>query len=204
LLSERNGKYRDTVRRFWKGDGGTLAEFATRLSGSSAVYQNDGRKPSASINFITCHDGFTLYDLVSYNDKHNEANGENNHDGANDNNSWNGGAEGPTNDLALNALCWQQQRNFITTLVLSQGVPMLLAGDEFSHTQQRSNNAYCQDNECTWLNWKLCEEQLAFDAFGRAVIQLQRTQLVFQRRKFFLAGPLVVKASWTFHVQALR
>ena len=157
LWSEWNGKYRDTVRRFWKGDGDTLAEFATRLSGSSDLYQNDGRKPSASINFITCHDGFTLHDLVSYNDKHNEANGENNQDGANDNNSWNCGAEGPTDDPAINALRWQQQRNFLTTLLLSQGVPMLLAGDEFSHTQQGSNNTYCQDNERTWLNWELSD-----------------------------------------------
>ena len=157
LWSEWNGKYRDTVRRFWKGDGDTLAEFATRLSGSSDLYQYDGRKPSASINFITCHDGFTLHDLVSYNDKHNEANGENNQDGANDNNSWNCGAEGETDDPAINALRWQQKRNFITTLLLSQGVPMLLAGDELSHTQQGNNNTYCQDNELTWLNWELTD-----------------------------------------------
>ena len=158
LWSEWNGKYRDTVRRFWKGDDDTLAEFATRLSGSSDLYQSDGRKPYASINFITCHDGFTLHDLVSYNDKHNEANGENNQDGANDNNSWNCGAEGPTDDPAINALRWQQKRNFITTLLLSQGVPMLLAGDELSHTQQGNNNAYCQDNEITWLNWELTDD----------------------------------------------
>ena len=131
----------------------TLSEFATRLSGSSDLYQDDGRKPYASINFITCHDGFTLHDLVSYNDKHNEANGEDNHDGANDNNSWNCGAEGPTDDPAINALRGQQKRNFIATLFLSQGVPMLLAGDELSHTQQGNNNTYCQDNELTWLNW---------------------------------------------------
>jgi glycogen operon protein len=144
LWSEWNGKYRDTVRRFWKGDGDSLGEFATRLSGSSDLYQNDGRKPSASINFITCHDGFTLHDLVSYNDKHNEANGENNQDGANDNNTWNCGAEGPSDDPAINARRWQQQRNFLTTLLLSQGVPMLLAGDEFSHTQQGSNNTWAR------------------------------------------------------------
>jgi isoamylase len=190
LWSEWNGKYRDTVRRFWKGDGDTLAEFATRLSGSSDLYQNDGRKPSASINFITCHDGFTLHDLVSYNDKHNEANGEDNQDGANDNNSWNCGAEGPTDDPAINALRWQQQRNFLTTLLLSQGVPMLLAGDEFSHTQQGSNNTYCQDNERTWLNWEWSAEQQAFADFVRAVIQLKRAQPVFQRRKFFLGHPI--------------
>jgi isoamylase len=185
LWSEWNGKYRDTVRRFWKGDDNTLAEFATRLSGSSDLYQSDGRKPYASINFITCHDGFTLHDLVSYNDKHNEANGENNQDGANDNNSWNCGAEGPTDDPDINALRWQQKRNLISTLLLSQGVPMLLAGDELSHTQQGNNNAYCQDNDITWLNWELNDAQQSFCDFVRSVLYLQRTQPVFQRRKFF-------------------
>jgi isoamylase len=185
LWSEWNGKYRDTVRRFWKGDDNTLAEFATRLSGSSDLYQADGRKPYASINFITCHDGFNLHDLVSYNEKHNEANGENNQDGANDNNSWNCGAEGPTDDPAVNALRWQQKRNLMTTLILSQGVPMLLAGDELSQTQQGNNNTYCQDNELTWLNWELTEEQQDFCDVVRAVIQLRRTHPVFQRRKFF-------------------
>jgi glycogen operon protein len=186
LWSEWNGKYRDTVRRFWKGDGDILSEFATRLSGSSDLYQSDGRKPYASINFITCHDGFSLHDLVSYNEKHNEANGENNQDGTNNNDSWNCGAEGPTNDPGINALRWQQKRNLMTTLLLSQGVPMLLAGDELSQTQQGNNNTYCQDNELTWLHWELSEEQQAFCDFVRAVIQLQRTQPVFQRRKFFL------------------
>jgi glycogen operon protein len=185
LWSEWNGKYRDTVRRFWKGDDNTLAEFATRLSGSSDLYQSDGRKPYASINFITCHDGFTLHDLVSYNDKHNEANGENNQDGANDNNSWNCGAEGPTDDPEINALRWQQKRNLISTLLLSQGVPMLLAGDELSHTQQGNNNTYCQDNDITWLNWELNDEQQSFCDFVHSVLYLQRTQPVFQRRKFF-------------------
>jgi isoamylase len=185
LWSEWNGKYRDTVRRFWKGDDNTLSEFATRLSGSSDLYQSDGRKPYASINFITCHDGFPLHDLVSYNEKHNDANGENNQDGANDNNSWNCGAEGLTDDPAINGLRWQQQRNFLTTLLLSEGVPMLLAGDELSHTQQGNNNAYCQDNEITWLTWHLTEEQQAFGDFVRAMIHLRRTQPVFQRRKFF-------------------
>ena len=147
-----------------------LSEFATRLSGSSDLYQNDGRKPYASINFITCHDGFTLHDLVSYNEKHNEANGEDNQDGANDNHSWNCGAEGPTDDPAINALRWQQKRNFMTTLLLSQGVPMLLAGDELSHTQQGNNNTYCQDNELTWLNWDLTDEQQDFCDFVRSVI----------------------------------
>ena len=185
LWSEWNGKYRDTVRRFWKGDDNTLAEFATRLSGSSDLYQDDGRKPYASVNFITCHDGFNLHDLISYNEKHNEANGENNQDGANDNNSWNCGAEGPTDDPAINALRWQQKRNLMTTLILSQGVPMLLAGDELSHTQQGNNNTYCQDNELTWLTWELTAEQQDFCDFVRAVIQLRRTHPVFQRRKFF-------------------
>src|SRR5262249_51885892 len=185
LWSEWNGKYRDTVRRFWKGDDNALSEFATRLSGSSDLYQRDGRKPYASINLVTCHDGFTLHDLVSYNEKHNEANGENNQDGANDNNSWNCGAEGPTDDAAINALRWQQKRNLIATLLLSQGVPMLLAGDELSHTQQGNNNAYCQDNDLTWLHWDLNEAQRAFYDFVRTVIHLRCTQPVFQRRKFF-------------------
>jgi glycogen operon protein len=200
LWSEWNGLYRDTVRRFWKGDGGLLSEFATRLSGSSDLYQNDGRKPYASINFITCHDGFTLQDLVSYNDKHNEANGENNQDGTNNNDSWNCGAEGPTDDPDINALRWQQKRNFITTLLLSQGVPMLLAGDELSHTQQGNNNTYCQDNELTWLQWGLTEEQSEFYEFVRSVIALRRTQPVFHRRKFFqgraIQGEGIQDISW--------
>jgi isoamylase len=200
LWSEWNGKYRDVVRRFWKGDGGLLSEFATRLSGSSDLYQGDGRKPYASINFITCHDGFTLYDLVSYNEKHNEANGENNQDGADDNNSWNCGAEGPTDDPAIQALRWQQMRNFMTTLLLSEGVPMLLVGDELCHSQQGNNNAYCQDNEITWINWELTEEQQAWHDFVRSLTQLRRTQPVFQRRKFFqgraIHGEGIQDISW--------
>ena len=200
LWSEWNGKYRDVVRRFWKGDGDLLSEFATRLSGSSDLYQGDGRKPYASINFVTCHDGFTLHDLVSYNEKHNEANGENNQDGANDNNSWNCGAEGPTDDPAIQALRWQQMRNFMTTLLLSQGVPMLLAGDELCHSQQGNNNTYCQDNELTWLNWELTEEQQAWYEFVRSLIHLRRTQPVFQRRKFFqdraIHGESIQDISW--------
>jgi isoamylase len=200
LWSEWNGKYRDVVRRFWKGDGGLLSEFATRLSGSSDLYQGDGRKPYASINFITCHDGFTLYDLVSYNEKHNEANGENNQDGADDNNSWNCGAEGPTDDPAIQALRWQQMRNFMTTLLLSEGVPMLLVGDELCHSQQGNNNAYCQDNELTWINWELTEEQQAWHDFVRSLTQLRRTQPVFQRRKFFqgraIHGEGIQDISW--------
>ncbi len=190
LWSEWNGKYRDGVRRFWKGDGGTLSEFATRLSGSSDLYQSDGRKPYASINFITCHDGFNLQDLVSYNDKHNEANGENNQDGANDNNSWNCGVEGPTDDPAVNALRWQQKRNLIATLLLSQGVPMLLAGDELSHTQQGNNNTYCQDSELTWLDWELTDEQQDFLEFVKQMISIRRSQPVFQRSKFFQGRPI--------------
>ena len=190
LWSEWNGKYRDTVRRFWKGDGDTLSEFATRLSGSSDLYQGDGRKPYASINFITCHDGFTLHDLVSYNEKHNDANGEQNQDGATDNDSWNGGAEGPTDDPAITALRWQQKRNLITTLLLSQGVPMLLAGDELSHTQQGNNNTYCQDNDLTWLPWELTDAQRAFGDFVRQVLDIRRTQPVFQRRQFFQGRPI--------------
>ena len=162
LWSEWNGKYRDNVRRFWKGDGDTLSEFATRLSGSSDLYQGDGRKPYASINFITCHDGFNLRDLVSYNEKHNEANGENNQDGSSDNDSWNCGAEGPTEDPGINGLRWQQKRNLMTTLILSQGVPMLLAGDELGHTQNGNNNTYCQDNELTWLSWDSMKSRRAF------------------------------------------
>ena len=200
LWSEWNGKYRDVVRRFWKGDGGLLSEFATRLSGSSDLYQSDGRMPYASINFVTCHDGFTLHDLVSYNEKHNEANGENNQDGTNDNNSWNCGVEGSTGDPAIRALRWQQMRNFMTTLLLSQGVPMLLAGDELCHSQQGNNNAYCQDNELTWLNWELTEEQQAWHEFVRSLLHLRRTQPVFQRRKFFqdraIHGAGIQDISW--------
>jgi glycogen operon protein len=200
LWSEWNGKYRDVVRRFWKGDGGLLSEFATRLSGSSDLYQSDGRMPYASINFITCHDGFTLYDLVSYNEKHNEANGENNQDGANDNDSWNCGVEGPTENPAMQALRWQQMRNFMTTLLLSQGVPMLLAGDDLCHSQEGNNNAYCQDNELTWLNWQLTEERQAWHDFVRALIHLRRTQPVLQRRRFFqgraIHGEGIQDISW--------
>lgn len=185
LWTEWNGKYRDCIRRFWKGDGGTAAELATRLSGSSDLYEQSGRRPYASINFITCHDGFTLQDLVSYNEKHNEANGEENRDGANDNHSWNCGAEGPTEDAAINDLRERQKRNLIATLLLSQGVPMLLAGDDQSHTQRGNNNAYCQDNEITWLNWELGPRQQEFLEFVRRVIRLWREQPVLQRRKFF-------------------
>jgi glycogen operon protein len=185
LWTEWNGKYRDNVRKFWKGDGGTASEFATRLSGSSDLYEWSGRKPYASINFITCHDGFSLQDLVSYSDKHNEDNGEGNRDGADDNHSWNCGAEGPTDDPNILALRERQKRNLVATLFLSQGVPMLLAGDELSHTQKGNNNTYCQDNELTWLDWDLDERGQKFLAFVRQVILLRQEQPVFQRRKFF-------------------
>ena len=200
LWSEWNGIYRDNVRRFWKGDQGLLPDFSTRLSGSSDLYNDDGRKPYASINFVTCHDGFTLQDLVSYNEKHNEANGENNQDGANDNNSWNCGIEGPTEDAAILALRAQQRRNFMTTLLLSAGVPMVLAGDEIGHSQCGNNNAYCQDNKLTWLDWTMTDEQRNFYEFVRSVIQIRKTQPVFQRRKFFqgrsVNGADVPDISW--------
>jgi glycogen operon protein len=185
LWTEWNGKYRDCVRRFWKGDGGTTGEFATRLTGSADLYKWDGRQPTASVNFVTCHDGFSLRDLVSYNNKHNEANGENNRDGTDNNDSWNCGVEGPAKDPALNSLRLRQQRNFLTTLFLSQGVPMLLAGDEFGHTQQGNNNTYCQDNELTWLNWEMTNEQRELVDFVRQVLRLRKQQPVFRRRRFF-------------------
>ena len=188
--TEWNGKYRDCVRRFWKGDGGTYNEFATRLTGSSDLFGDDGRKPVASINFITCHDGFNLQDLVSYNDKHNEANGENNNDGANDNNSWNCGAEGPTDDPAIKVLRERQKRNLLATLLLSQGVAMVLAGDELSHTQQGNNNTYCQDNELTWLNWELNAEQKDFLEFVCRVTSFWKEHPAFQRRRFFRGKPI--------------
>jgi isoamylase len=186
LWTEWNGKYRDCVRRFWKGDGGTVNELASRLSGSSDLYQWTGRAPYASINFVTCHDGFTLRDLVSYNEKHNEANGEDNRDGCNDNNSWNCGVEGPTDDLGIKALRERQKRNLLATLMLSQGVPMLLAGDELGQTQGGNNNTYCQDNELTWLDWELDEDRRRLLEFTRLLTRLRREQPVFQRRKFFL------------------
>jgi glycogen operon protein len=198
--TEWNGKYRDNVRRFWKGDGGLLSEFATRLAGSSDLYAANGRAPYASINFVTCHDGFTLQDLVSYSNKHNEANGENNNDGANDNNSWNCGAEGPTDDPQVNALRARQKRNLVATLLLSQGVPMLLAGDELGHTQNGNNNAYCQDNELTWLNWELDEGQREFLEFVKHAVRIWAEQPVLQRRHFFLGrkirGSDIKDISW--------
>jgi isoamylase len=183
LWAEWNGKYRDEVRRFWKGDEGRVGEIAYRLTGSPDLYQTTGRRPYASINFVTAHDGFTLNDLVSYNDKHNEANGENNHDGDNNNNSWNCGVEGPTDDPEINKLRERQRRNFLATLFLSQGVPMLCAGDEWARTQHGNNNAYCQDNEISWLSWE--HKQRALFDFTKKLIELRRDHPVFRRPKFF-------------------
>lgn len=186
LWAEWNGKYRDAVRSFWKGDEGKSGEVAYRLTGSPDLYQHDGRRPYASINFVTAHDGFTLNDLVSYNDKHNEANGEENRDGDNNNHSWNHGIEGPTDDPKINALRERQRRNFLATLFISQGVPMLCAGDEFARTQNGNNNAYCQDNEISWCNWeKRDEKQKALLEFTSRMIQLRRDHPVFRRPKFF-------------------
>jgi glycogen operon protein len=185
LWAEWNGKYRDTVRRFWKGDAGTLSDFAYRITGSSDLYQHDGRKPYASINFITAHDGFTLCDLVSYNEKHNEANGDSNSDGDDHNNSWNMGAEGPTDDPAINTLRERQLRNFLATLLLSQGVPMISGGDEFSRSQRGNNNAYCQDNELTWYDWKLDDSRMRLMKFTRKLVKLRLAHRNLHRRKFF-------------------
>ncbi|MBA3743613.1 glycogen debranching protein GlgX [Sporichthya sp.] len=183
LWTEWNGEYRDKVRDFWRGEPHNVAEFASRLTGSSDLYQSDGRRPWASINFVTAHDGFTLHDLVSYNDKHNDANGENGNDGESHNRSWNCGAEGETADPAVLALRARQQRNFIATLFLSQGVPMLLHGDELGRTQRGNNNAYCQDNEISWVNWGVIDTDLL--AFTRSVAQLRSEHPVFRRRRFF-------------------
>jgi len=185
LWAEWNGKYRDTVRRYWKGDAGQLSDLAYRLMGSSDLYQRDGRRPSASINFVTAHDGFTLNDLVSYNEKHNEANGENNRDGSNENYSWNMGAEGPTDDPKIMETRERQKRNFMATLLLSQGVPMICGGDEISRTQNGNNNAYCQDNETTWFDWNLDAHKKALFEFASRLIKFRLEHPNFHRRKFF-------------------
>ncbi len=190
LWTEWNGQYRDTVRDFWRGEPATLGEFASRITGSSDLYQNDGRRPFASVNFVTAHDGFTLNDLVSYNDKHNEANGEDNRDGANDNRSWNHGHEGPTDDEKVNELRARQRRNMIATLLLSQGVPMLLHGDELGRTQNGNNNAYCQDNELSWVDWTLLQEHGDLVDFTAAVVELRHSHPVFRRRRFFQGRPI--------------
>jgi isoamylase len=198
LWTEWNGKFRDTVRDLWRGEPRTLAEFASRLTGSSDLYQNDGRRPLASVNFVTCHDGFTLRDLVSYDEKHNEDNGESNQDGESYNRSWNCGTEGETDDPAVRALRRRQMRNFIATLMLSQGVPMLSHGDEFARTQGGNNNAYCQDNETSWVRWPLPgkdagdadREALELLRFTRSLVWLRRDHPVFRRRRFFHGRPV--------------
>ena len=202
LWTEWNGKYRDAVRSFWRGDGGSVAELATRLAGSSDLYAHNGRRPYASINFVTSHDGFTLHDLVSYEHKHNEANGEENRDGDNHNVSWNCGVEGPTDDPEIRALRERQKRNFIATLFLSQGVPMMCGGDELSRTQRGNNNAYCQDNEISWTDWTLNDERQAFFEFCCRASRLVRDHAVLRRRRFFqgqpLRGALVKDIMWLF------
>jgi isoamylase len=200
LWSEWNGEYRDTMRDFWRGRDHSLAEFAYRLTGSSDLYQGDGRSPYASINFVTAHDGFTLNDLVSYNDKHNEANNEQNRDGENYNRSWNLGAEGDTDDAAITKIRERQKRNFLVTLALSQGVPMFLGGDEMGRTQRGNNNAYCQDNEISWFDWALRDENLIQLGFTRRLMAFRQLHPVFRRRKWFLGrsiyGSSVSDIAW--------
>ena len=188
--AEWNDKYRDTMRGYWKGEGGIIGEFAQRFTGSSDLYNRSSRRPYASINFVAAHDGFTLADVVSYDHKHNEANGEHNRDGHNHNLSWNCGAEGPSTDPAVLALRAQQQRNFIATLLLSQGVPMLLAGDEMGRSQRGNNNAYCQDSPVSWVDWALDEHQQALLAFTQRMVALRERHPVFKRRDFFQGRPL--------------
>ncbi len=198
--AEWNDQYRDTVRKFWKGDEGQLPALASRISGSADIYNYRGRRPWASINFVTAHDGFTLRDLASYNEKHNEANEEDNRDGSDNNNSWNCGAEGPTDDPEILALRRRQMRNFLTTMLLSQGVPMLVAGDEFGRTQGGNNNAYCQDNEISWIDWNLSQEGEDLLAFTRKLIRLRLDHIVFRRGRFFqgavIPGTEVKDVTW--------
>jgi isoamylase len=188
--AEWNDRYRDTVRSYWKGDSGTVGDLAYRLTGSSDLYAHSGRRPYASINFVTAHDGFTVHDLVSYNTKHNEANGENNNDGNNDNRSWNCGVEGPTDDPDIQALRAKQKRNLLATLILSQGVPMMYAGDAIGHTQMGNNNAYCQDNEISWVNWNLQPQDRDLLAFVQRMVSLRKRHPVFRRRRFFQGRPI--------------
>ncbi|GAA3820830.1 glycogen debranching protein GlgX [Cellulomonas soli] len=189
LWSEWNGKYRDTVRDFWRGQPATLGEFASRLSGSADLYEHTGRRPKASVNFVTAHDGFTLTDLVSYDEKHNEANGEGNADGESHNRSWNCGVEGPTDDPAIRTLRARQRRNFLTTLLVSQGVPMIAHGDELGRTQQGNNNVYCHDDELSWIDWDLDDERASLLEFTRRLVRLRRDHPVFRRRRFFAGAP---------------
>jgi glycogen operon protein len=193
LWSEWNGKFRDSMRDFWRSHPIGLGEFATRFAGSSDLYGGNRRRPTASVNLITVHDGFTLHDLVSYNDKHNEANGENNRDGSADNRSWNCGTEGPTTDPDVLALRARQSRALLTTLLLSAGVPMLLGGDELGRTQQGNNNAYCQDNEISWFDWAHADSDLL--AFTRQLIRLRGQHPVFRRRRF-LTGADAHELGW--------
>jgi isoamylase len=188
--AEWNDRYRDAVRSYWKGDGGLIGELAYRITGSSDLYERSGRRPYASVNFVTAHDGFTLRDLVSYNEKHNDANGEENRDGTNNNRSWNCGVEGDTDDPGIIALRLQQSRNFIASLLLSQGVPMLLAGDEIGHSQRGNNNAYCQDNEISWLNWELQKQERELLAFVQRMVMIRKQHSVFHRRNFFQGRPI--------------
>jgi isoamylase len=198
--AEWNDQYRDTLRKFWKGDSGQLPALASRLSGSADIYSHRGRRPWASVNFVTAHDGFTLRDLVSYDRKHNEANKEDNRDGSDNNNSWNCGAEGETDDVEIRALRRRQMRNFLTTLLLAQGVPMLVAGDEFARTQGGNNNPYCQDSEIGWLDWDLNDEGEGLLAFTRALVRLRREHIVFHRARFFqgrtIPGTEVKDVTW--------
>ncbi len=189
LWSEWNGKYRDTVREFWLGESGPLADFAYRVMGSSDLYEATGRRPSASVNFITAHDGFTLADLTSYNEKHNEANGEGNADGESHNRSWNCGVEGPTDDPEIQACRDHLRRNLLTTLLLSQGIPMILAGDEFGRSQQGNNNAYCQDNEISWFNWEVQDTDLL--EFTRRLVKFRNQHPVLRRPNFFQGRPVI-------------
>jgi isoamylase len=189
LWSEWNGKFRDTVRDFWRGEPGTLGELGYRLTGSSDLYETSGRRPYNSVNFVTAHDGFTLRDLVSFNEKHNQANGEDNRDGESFNRSWNCGVEGPTDDEEVLACRARQQRNFLATLFLSQGVPMLLGGDEMSRTQRGNNNAYCQDNELSWFDWSLVEKNQDLVELVSWLVQLRREHPVFRHRRWFQASP---------------
>jgi glycogen operon protein len=198
--TEWNGKYRDSVRGFWRGDRGAVSELATRLAGSSDLYEQSGRRPYASINFVTAHDGFTLLDLVSYNHKHNEANGEDNRDGENHNLSWNGGVEGPTSDRRVIDLRDRQRRNLLATLMLSVGVPMISGGDELGRTQQGNNNAYCQDNEISWTNWDLSPSDRDFLLFVKRLIRIRKDNPVLRRRKFLqgrrIRGKGVIDIAW--------
>jgi glycogen operon protein len=188
------------VRSFWKGDQGQAPEMATRITGSSDMFESHGRRPWASVNFVTAHDGFTLYDVVSYNHKHNEANGEDNRDGSNDNNSWNCGVEGETHDAAVVRLRAKQRRNLLATLLLSQGLPMILGGDEFGRSQGGNNNAYCQDNKISWFDWSGVEEDAAFLQFTRNLIRLRRDHIVFHRSRFFhtrfIPGTKIQDITW--------